>query len=70
MRGRIEACCGKMAEEYVSKEEAKLNEAAELVKTQPAKLCERISQLLEETALLKEQLKTFKGQQLKTVNLF
>lgn len=62
---RIEACCGKVAEEYVRKEEAIFHEAAALVKTQPAKLGERISQLLEETVELKEQLKTFKGQQLK-----
>lgn len=62
---RIEACCGKVAEEYVRKEEAIFHDAAALVKTQPAKLGERISQLLEETTQLKEQLKTFKGQQLK-----
>lgn len=65
---RIEACCGKAAEEFVRKEEAKFQEAAALAKTQPAKLGERIGQLLDENATLKEQLKQLKGLQLKELS--
>ncbi|MBS0628610.1 MAG: alanine--tRNA ligase [Verrucomicrobia bacterium] len=65
---RIEACCGKAAEEFVRKEELKFHEAAALAKTTPGKLGERIGQLVEEVALLKEQMKGLKMAQLKQLS--
>ncbi len=65
---RIEACCGKAAEDFVRKEEANFHEAATLAKTQPAKLGERIGQLIEEIAHLKEQLKGLKSGHLKQMS--
>lgn len=57
---RIEASCGKAAEEFVRKNEDLLNETATLLKTSPPKLLERGSLLLEENEKLKKELKTFK----------
>ncbi len=57
---RIEASCGRSAEELVRKEEAILQETAELLKAQPAKLGEKVSQLIDENADLKQQLRMLK----------
>ncbi len=65
---RIEASCGKAAEEFVRKEEGLLAHSATLLKTQPAKLSEKISQLLDETTELKIQLRSLKRIQLTQVS--
>jgi len=65
---RIEACCGKAAEVFVRGEEAMFHEAAALAKTVPAKLGERIGQLIEESAALKERLKMLKNEQFKILS--
>lgn len=65
---RIEACCGKMAEEFVRKEEESFHEAAALLKAQPAKLGERITQLIEENAHLKEEMRSLKSRELKQLS--
>jgi len=65
---RIEASCGKAAEDFVRQEEALMEEAASLVKAQPAKLVEKITQLLEETTTLKQQLRTAKNVKLKQLS--
>jgi len=63
---RIEACCGKPAEGYVRKEEERLEEAAHLLKTDPTKLNEKITQLLDEQTRLKQTLRGLKRVQLKS----
>lgn len=62
---RIEAVCGKAAEEYVRQEENLLERAAVLLKTQSTKIEEKITQLVDETTSLKQQIRTFKHQHLK-----
>lgn len=62
---RIEACCGRAAEQFVRNEEHLMQEAATLLKTATPKLGEKIGQLLEENSQLKLQMRTLKRQQLK-----
>ncbi len=57
---RIEAACGKAAEEFARKQEDLLNEAAALLKTTPAKLVERATQLLEENEKQKKEMRALK----------
>ncbi|NGX38717.1 MAG: Alanine--tRNA ligase [Chlamydiae bacterium] len=57
---RIEASCGKAAEEFVRKEEALLQESATLLKAQPTKLTEKVSGLLDENSSLKTQVRSLK----------
>ena len=57
---RIEASCGKASESFVRKEETDLLEIAALLKAQPAKLVDRISQLLDENTNLKTQIRNLK----------
>ncbi len=64
---RIEACCGKAAEQFVRAEEALCYAAAAPLKINPAKLPERIEQLLEENTQLKAQLRVLKRSELKTL---
>ena len=61
---RIEAVCGKAAEEFIRAEEKQIEETATLVKTKPAKLQEKVSQLLDENTSLKQELRTLKRTQL------
>lgn len=65
---RIEACCGKASEEFVRKEESHIQEMATLLKAQPAKLVERISQLLDENIDLKGHIRNLKRSQLKELS--
>ncbi|NGX59627.1 MAG: Alanine--tRNA ligase [Chlamydiae bacterium] len=64
---RIEASCGKAAEEFVRKEEEEIAKAAAFLKVQPAKLAERTSQMLDETATLRGELRTLKREKLKVL---
>ncbi len=57
---RIEAACGKAAENLVRTEEATLEEAAALLRTKPGKLVDKASQILEENTQLKQQLRQLK----------
>lgn len=57
---RIEAVTGKFAEEFIRSEEDLSNTAAGLLKTSLTKLPEKITELLEENASLKQKLKAFK----------
>lgn len=57
---RIEASCGKAAEQFVREEETLLQEAAALIKSQPAKLVEKLSQLLDEQNEMKGEIKELK----------
>lgn len=65
---RIEAVCGKAAEEHVRQEENFLEQIAVLLKTQPNKIEEKASQLIEENALLKQQLRAFKNLHVKQLS--
>lgn len=62
---RIEACVGKAAEAFARGQEAQAEEAAMLLKVTPAKMPERINQILEENQLLKQQQRALKHSQLK-----
>ena len=62
---RIEASCGRGAEEFVREEENRLDEVAHLLKTDRAKVSEKAGQLLEEQTRLKQQLRSLKKLQLK-----
>jgi len=62
---RIEAACGKAAENFVRNEEEILEKSAALLKSQPAKLEQRVAQLLEEQAQMKLEMRTLKRGQLK-----
>lgn len=62
---RIEAACGKAAEQFVRDEESRLHEVSGLLKTQPTKLVDRIEQLLEEQAEMKAEIKSLKKGQFK-----
>ncbi len=64
---RIEATCGRGAEQFVRDEELFLENCALAAKVKPAQLFEKISQLLDENTHLKAQLKTAKKAQLKTL---
>ena len=65
---RIEASCGKASEAFVRKEEANIQEMATLLKAQPTKLIERISQLLDENIHLKTQIRNLKRCNLKELS--
>ena len=62
---RIEACVGKPAEAFARGQEAQAEEAALLLKVTPAKMPERIGQLVEENQLLKQQIRSLKHSHLK-----
>ncbi len=64
---RIEASCGKAAEEFVRKEEEEIAKAAAFLKVQPAKLTLRTSQMLDEIATLRGELRTLKREKLKVL---
>lgn len=57
---RIEAVCGKAAEEFARKHEDLLNAASLHLKTTPPKLMERADQLLDENEKYKKELHTLK----------
>jgi alanyl-tRNA synthetase len=65
---RIEASCGKAAEEFVRQEEEILENAAALLKAKPANLEQRIRQLLDEQLQMKAEMKMLKKGQLKTLS--
>lgn len=62
---RIEAVCGRAAERFVRKEEAQLEEIAELLKCMPTKLADKTTRLLEEQAEMQREIKALKRLQLK-----
>jgi len=61
---RIEAVTGKEAEELSREGEEQLSKLAQLLKTQPGLVQERIEKLLEENKLLTQELKAIKKSQL------
>ena len=65
---RIEASCGKAAEQFVRLEESQLQQIASLLKTPEGKIMEKVSQILDETASLKLELRSLKKEQLKALS--
>lgn len=57
---RIEAICGKVAEQFVREEESRMKEVAALLKTPPQKLPEKMGQMLDEMTNLRLQIKSLK----------
>ncbi len=62
---RIEAYCGKAAEEFARSQEAPLEALSQLFKVPSAKIPEKAEQLLEENQTLKQQLRAHKRAELK-----
>lgn len=57
---RIEAVAGEAAEHFVREEERKVKQTAQLLKTDPHRLQEKVSSLLEENRALSKECKTLK----------
>lgn len=64
---RIEASCGKAAEQFVRAEEEVLAKTAAFLKAQPAKLFEKTESVIDENTLLRSELRTLKRGQLKVL---
>jgi alanyl-tRNA synthetase len=62
---RIEAYTGVKAEEWVYKQEDRLEKAATLLKSSPLQLVEKTQNLIEENKILHAEIKTLKSSQLK-----
>lgn len=57
---RIKACCGSAAENFVRSEEARIKEAAILLKSGPSNFVETLDQLLIENEKLKQKIQSLK----------
>ena len=66
---RIEATCGRAAEEFVREEEKLLHQGAAILNSQPSKLVEKISQLTDEIDALKQHVRSLKRIQIQQLAL-